>query len=201
MVDITEGFLSLMMDNGDVREDLRVPEGDLGKEIESKFAAGEEMLVSAPVWVNAFILLFVTVARSLFCLFGRLLCFQLWVKNLQWLSNPWPNRKKDWAAQAATCYTLTNLLHLFFFWFYLSPKLWPSQATSNFFVIVFLFSSKTVLDLSSQFAFSLVRGLILSVCLPPQPPPFPTQVFTTCILKCQIMGSIFPFFFFYSYIS
>ncbi|XP_016129745.1 eukaryotic translation initiation factor 5A-1-like [Sinocyclocheilus grahami] len=46
VVDISEGFLSLMMDNGDVREDLRVPEGDLGKEIESKFAAGEEMLVT-----------------------------------------------------------------------------------------------------------------------------------------------------------
>ncbi|KTF75966.1 eukaryotic translation initiation factor 5A-1-like [Carassius auratus] len=46
LVDISEGFLSLMMDNGDVREDLRVPEGDLGKEIESKFAAGEEMLVT-----------------------------------------------------------------------------------------------------------------------------------------------------------
>uniref|UniRef100_A0A673MPE6 Eukaryotic translation initiation factor 5A n=1 Tax=Sinocyclocheilus rhinocerous TaxID=307959 RepID=A0A673MPE6_9TELE len=27
-------------------QDLRVPEGDLGKEIESKFAAGEEMLVT-----------------------------------------------------------------------------------------------------------------------------------------------------------
>ncbi|RAM39478.1 translation initiation factor IF-5A, partial [Enterobacter hormaechei] len=38
LVDISEGFLSLMMDNGDVREDLRVPDGDLGKEIESKFA-------------------------------------------------------------------------------------------------------------------------------------------------------------------
>ncbi|KAA0854720.1 hypothetical protein ABG768_017211 [Culter alburnus] len=46
LVDISEGFLSLMMDNGDVREDLRVPDGDLGKEIESKFAAGEEMLVT-----------------------------------------------------------------------------------------------------------------------------------------------------------
>ncbi len=199
MVDITEGFLSLMMDNGDVREDLRVPEGDLGKEIESKFAAGEEMLVSAPVWVNAFnplFFLFVTVARWLFSLFGRLLCFQLWVKNLQWLSNPWPNRKKDWAAQAATCYTLTNLLHLFF-WFYLSPKLWPSQATSNIFVIVFLFSSKTVLNLSSQFAFSLVRGLILSVCSP----PFPPQVFTLYIPERQIMGSICPFFFILKFLN
>lgn len=46
LVDINEGFLSLMMDNGDVREDLRVPEGDLGKEIESKHSAGEDMMVS-----------------------------------------------------------------------------------------------------------------------------------------------------------
>ncbi|KAK2870194.1 hypothetical protein QQF64_021847 [Cirrhinus molitorella] len=46
LVDISEGFLSLMLDNGDVREDLRVPDGDLGKEIENKFAAGEEMLVT-----------------------------------------------------------------------------------------------------------------------------------------------------------
>lgn len=52
MVDITEGFLSLMLDNGDVREDLRVPDSDLGKEIESKFAAGEEMLVSSSMWAN-----------------------------------------------------------------------------------------------------------------------------------------------------
>lgn len=134
-----------MLDNGDVREDLRVPEGDLGKEIESKFAAGEEMLVSAPVWADAFspfAAFCVIVTHSLCFLFGRLPCFQLWAKNLQWLSNPWPNRKKDWAAQAATCYTLTNLLHLFF-WFYLSPKLWPSQATSKFFCcdcIPFFFS-------------------------------------------------------------
>lgn len=46
LVDINEGFLSLMMDNGDVREDLRVPEGDLGKEIETKHGAGEDMMVS-----------------------------------------------------------------------------------------------------------------------------------------------------------
>ncbi|XP_030623078.1 eukaryotic translation initiation factor 5A-1 [Chanos chanos] len=46
LVDISDGFLSLMNDNGDVREDLRVPEGDLGKEIQNKHAAGEDMLIT-----------------------------------------------------------------------------------------------------------------------------------------------------------
>uniref|UniRef100_W5MKF6 Eukaryotic translation initiation factor 5A n=2 Tax=Lepisosteus oculatus TaxID=7918 RepID=W5MKF6_LEPOC len=46
LIGITDGFLSLLMDNGEVREDLRLPEGDLGKEIESKYEAGEEMLIS-----------------------------------------------------------------------------------------------------------------------------------------------------------
>lgn len=35
-----------MDDNGETREDLRVPEGDLGKEIEKKFNSGEQFLVS-----------------------------------------------------------------------------------------------------------------------------------------------------------
>lgn len=38
--------MSLMSDNGDIREDLRVPENEVGKEIESKFEAGEEFMVS-----------------------------------------------------------------------------------------------------------------------------------------------------------
>lgn len=46
LLSITDGFLSLLMDNGDVREDLRLPEGDLGKEIENKTEAGEEIMVS-----------------------------------------------------------------------------------------------------------------------------------------------------------
>ncbi|XP_036421313.1 eukaryotic translation initiation factor 5A-2 [Colossoma macropomum] len=46
LVGVTDGFLSLMKDNGEIREDLRLPDGDLGKEIESKFEAGEEMLIS-----------------------------------------------------------------------------------------------------------------------------------------------------------
>lgn len=40
-----------MGDNGDVREDLRVPDSDLGKEIEQKFAASEDILVSVCVCV------------------------------------------------------------------------------------------------------------------------------------------------------
>lgn len=38
--------MTLMGDNGDIREDLRVPDTDIGKEIEAKFEAGEDFLVS-----------------------------------------------------------------------------------------------------------------------------------------------------------
>lgn len=34
-----------MDDGGDTREDLRVPTGDLGKEIEKKFSNGEQFMV------------------------------------------------------------------------------------------------------------------------------------------------------------
>jgi len=46
LLNISEDFMSLMSDNGDIREDLRCPEGDLGKEILAKFEAGEEFMVS-----------------------------------------------------------------------------------------------------------------------------------------------------------
>ncbi|XP_034425130.1 eukaryotic translation initiation factor 5A-1 isoform X1 [Hippoglossus hippoglossus] len=46
LIGITEGYLSLLQDSGEVREDLKIPDGDLGKEIESKHEAGEEILVS-----------------------------------------------------------------------------------------------------------------------------------------------------------
>ncbi|KAL4660618.1 eukaryotic translation initiation factor 5A-1 [Arapaima gigas] len=46
LIGIQDGYLSLLQDSGEVREDLKMPEGDLGKEIESKFDAGEEILVS-----------------------------------------------------------------------------------------------------------------------------------------------------------
>jgi len=44
LCDLKDGFLSLMDDLGDQREDLKVPEDDLGKEINAKFDAGEDIL-------------------------------------------------------------------------------------------------------------------------------------------------------------
>lgn len=46
LVNINENYMSLMSDNGDIREDLRVPDNEVGKEIEAKFEAGEEFMVS-----------------------------------------------------------------------------------------------------------------------------------------------------------
>lgn len=53
LIGIQDGYLSLLQDSGEVREDLKIPEGDLGKEIENKHDAGEEILVSTatrPQW-------------------------------------------------------------------------------------------------------------------------------------------------------
>lgn len=46
LVNITDNYMTLMSDNGDIREDLRVPDSDVGREIESKFEAGDDFLVS-----------------------------------------------------------------------------------------------------------------------------------------------------------
>ena len=46
MTNIDDDYLSLMDDNGDTREDLKLPEGDLGKEISTKFDNDETFLVT-----------------------------------------------------------------------------------------------------------------------------------------------------------
>ncbi|XP_014893771.1 eukaryotic translation initiation factor 5A-1-like [Poecilia latipinna] len=48
VLDIVDGFLTLMEDNGETREDLRLPDGDMGKEIVKKLESGDQFLVT--VW-------------------------------------------------------------------------------------------------------------------------------------------------------
>lgn len=47
LVNINDGYMCLMSDTGDIREDLRVPDSEIGREIEGKFEAGDEFMVSA----------------------------------------------------------------------------------------------------------------------------------------------------------
>ncbi|XP_011225302.1 eukaryotic translation initiation factor 5A-2 isoform X1 [Ailuropoda melanoleuca] len=45
LICIQDGYLSLLTETGEVREDLKLPEGELGKEIEGKYNAGEDVQV------------------------------------------------------------------------------------------------------------------------------------------------------------
>lgn len=45
LVDIADDFLSLMDDNGETREDIKIPDSDLGKEIREKFEKDEQIMV------------------------------------------------------------------------------------------------------------------------------------------------------------
>lgn len=45
LTDISDdGYLSLMSDNGDLREDLKVPEGDVGAQLRAEYDAGKDIL-------------------------------------------------------------------------------------------------------------------------------------------------------------
>jgi len=46
LLNIEDNFLSLMDDGGDQREDVQVPDGDIGEEIKTKFEAGENLLIT-----------------------------------------------------------------------------------------------------------------------------------------------------------
>lgn len=43
---LDDQYMSLMDENGNMRDDLKVPEGDLGKQMLDKFKAGESLLVT-----------------------------------------------------------------------------------------------------------------------------------------------------------
>lgn len=44
LTDIDDGFLVLMSDNGDLREDLKIPDGELGTQLRSEYDAGKEIV-------------------------------------------------------------------------------------------------------------------------------------------------------------
>jgi len=46
LVDIDDGFLNLMTQDGTPKDDVKVPEGDIGKDIQSAFDNGGELLVT-----------------------------------------------------------------------------------------------------------------------------------------------------------
>lgn len=50
MTDISDdGYLCLMSDNGDLREDLKIPEAEIGQQLKNEYDAGKELLVSRHV--------------------------------------------------------------------------------------------------------------------------------------------------------
>jgi len=44
LLDVDDGFLSLMDDSGETREDLKVPEGDIGEECKAATSEGRDIL-------------------------------------------------------------------------------------------------------------------------------------------------------------
>ena len=45
-MNIDDGFLNLMSQDGTSKDDVRLPEGDLGKQIQGDFEAGKDLLVT-----------------------------------------------------------------------------------------------------------------------------------------------------------
>eukprot|EP00994_Dinema_validum_P009565 NODE_955_length_1207_cov_1197.054404_g720_i0.p2 GENE.NODE_955_length_1207_cov_1197.054404_g720_i0~~NODE_955_length_1207_cov_1197.054404_g720_i0.p2 ORF type:complete len:175 (-),score=74.59 NODE_955_length_1207_cov_1197.054404_g720_i0:683-1150(-) len=46
LIDISDGFLSLLDDKGQEKSDVPVPNGDLGTQLEQQFADGKDLMVS-----------------------------------------------------------------------------------------------------------------------------------------------------------
>ncbi|GFZ49028.1 Eukaryotic translation initiation factor 5A-2 [Saitozyma sp. JCM 24511] len=46
VLDIQDGFLNLMDSDGNSKDDVKVPDSDLGKEIEEAFEAGKDLMVT-----------------------------------------------------------------------------------------------------------------------------------------------------------
>lgn len=46
LLDIDDGFLSLMTTDGDTKDDVKVPEGEIGDKIQSDFDDGKDLIIS-----------------------------------------------------------------------------------------------------------------------------------------------------------
>jgi translation initiation factor 5A len=46
LIDIDDGFLNLMDGNGDTKNDIKLPEGELGEQITADFKGGKDLLIA-----------------------------------------------------------------------------------------------------------------------------------------------------------
>lgn len=46
LLDIDEGFMSLMNDDGSTKDDVKIPDNEIGKAIEAAFGEGKDVLIS-----------------------------------------------------------------------------------------------------------------------------------------------------------
>lgn len=46
LLDVDEGFLSLMLPDGSTKDDVKLPEGELGDKIKAEFGEGKELMVT-----------------------------------------------------------------------------------------------------------------------------------------------------------
>ncbi len=46
LLDIDDDFLSLMCEDGSTKDDIKVPEGEVGKKMQEDFSAGKDLIVS-----------------------------------------------------------------------------------------------------------------------------------------------------------
>lgn len=65
LTDISDdGYLSLMSDDGNIREDLKVPDGDLGNTLRADYDSGKELLVIISIRKQIYVILRLTRSRS-----------------------------------------------------------------------------------------------------------------------------------------
>ena len=46
LINIDDGFLSLMLQDGSTKDDVKLPEGDLGEKLQAEFDEGKDLVVT-----------------------------------------------------------------------------------------------------------------------------------------------------------